>query len=141
MCCCSLGVRTSAATRLFDAASDCPDYCVITIRRRHEGARIALRMSFFPYGVAARRARSSSSTRRLTGGLFEYGDFRAVALQGVAENIRPGRRLCASAVETRFEALRVDTTPLVVRAPQDQAKARGRLRGAGIGRARHRQLV
>ena len=38
MYCCSLGVRTSAATGLFDAASDWPDYCVITIRRRHERA-------------------------------------------------------------------------------------------------------
>ena len=39
MCCCSLGVRTSAATGLFNAASDWADSCVITIRRQGERER------------------------------------------------------------------------------------------------------
>ena len=34
--CCSPGVRTSAATGLFNAASDWADSCVITIRRQRE---------------------------------------------------------------------------------------------------------
>ena len=37
--CCSLGVRTSAATGLFNAASDRADSCVITIRRQRERGR------------------------------------------------------------------------------------------------------
>src|SRR4030088_355492 len=37
MSCCSLGVRTSAATGLFNAASDWAACCVITIRRQRNG--------------------------------------------------------------------------------------------------------
>jgi hypothetical protein len=37
--CCSLGARTSAATALFNAASDWADSCVITIRRQRERGR------------------------------------------------------------------------------------------------------
>src|SRR5258705_12720175 len=37
MSCCSLGVRTSAATGLLNAASDWAACCVITIRRQRNG--------------------------------------------------------------------------------------------------------
>ena len=41
MSCCSLGVRTFAATGLFNPASDWADSCVITIKRQHErGGRL-----------------------------------------------------------------------------------------------------
>ena len=48
----------------------------------------------------------SSSTRRLTGGLFEYHDLGAVALKGFAENVQAWQALGAGAAESRFEALR-----------------------------------
>jgi class 3 adenylate cyclase len=57
----------------------------------------------------------SSSTRRLTGGLFEYRDLGAVALRGFAESVPAWQVLGASAAESRFEALRATTTPLVGR--------------------------
>ena len=57
----------------------------------------------------------SSRTRRLTGGLFEYRDLGTVALKGFAEAIQAWQALGASAAESRFEALRARTTPLVGR--------------------------
>ena len=57
----------------------------------------------------------SSSTRRLTGGLFDYRDLGAVALKGFAETVPAWQVLGASAAESRFEALRASTTPLVGR--------------------------
>jgi class 3 adenylate cyclase/tetratricopeptide (TPR) repeat protein len=57
----------------------------------------------------------SSSTRRLTGGLFEYRDLGIVALKGFAEAIQAWQALGASAADSRFEALRARTTPLVNR--------------------------
>jgi class 3 adenylate cyclase/tetratricopeptide (TPR) repeat protein len=57
----------------------------------------------------------SSSTRRLTGGLFDYRDLGAVALKGFAENVPAWQVLGASSAESRFEALRASTTPLVGR--------------------------
>jgi class 3 adenylate cyclase/predicted ATPase len=57
----------------------------------------------------------SSSTRRLTGGLFDYRDLGAVSLKGFAENVPTWQVLGASAAESRFEALRASTTPLVGR--------------------------
>jgi class 3 adenylate cyclase len=57
----------------------------------------------------------SSSTRMLTGGLFDYRDLGAVALKGFAENVHVWQALGASATESRFEALRASTTPLVGR--------------------------
>jgi len=58
----------------------------------------------------------SSSTRGLTGGLFEYRDLGAVALKGFAENVPAWRVLGAGATESRFEALHATpTTPLVGR--------------------------
>jgi hypothetical protein len=57
----------------------------------------------------------ASSTRRLTGGLFEYRDLEAVALKGFAENVPAWQVVGAGAAESRFEALRATTTPLVGR--------------------------
>jgi class 3 adenylate cyclase len=53
-----------------------------------------------------------SSTRRLTGGLFEYRDLGTVALKGFAENVPAWQVLGEGAAESRFEALRATTTPL-----------------------------
>jgi class 3 adenylate cyclase len=56
-----------------------------------------------------------SSTRRLTGGLFEYHDLGCVALKGFADNVAAWQVLRAGTAESRFEALRTTTTPLVGR--------------------------
>jgi class 3 adenylate cyclase/tetratricopeptide (TPR) repeat protein len=60
----------------------------------------------------------SSSTRRLTGGLFDYSDLGTVALKGFAEMVPAWQALGASAAQSRFEALRASTTPLVGRAEE-----------------------
>src|SRR5215813_4153345 len=60
----------------------------------------------------------SSSTRRLTGGFFDYRDIGVVALKGFAETVQAWQALGASAAESRFEALRGSTTPLVGRAEE-----------------------
>jgi class 3 adenylate cyclase/predicted ATPase len=57
----------------------------------------------------------ASSTRAVTGGLFEYRDLGAVALKGFADHVQTWQVLGASAAESRFEALRATTTPLVGR--------------------------
>jgi class 3 adenylate cyclase/predicted ATPase len=57
----------------------------------------------------------ASSTRKVTGGLFEYCDLGTVALKGFAENVPAWQVLGASAAESRFEALRATTTPLIGR--------------------------
>jgi class 3 adenylate cyclase/tetratricopeptide (TPR) repeat protein len=57
----------------------------------------------------------ASSTRRLTGGLFEYRDLGTVALKGFAENVPAWQVLGEGAAESRFEALRATTTPLIGR--------------------------
>jgi predicted ATPase len=57
----------------------------------------------------------ASSTRRLTGGLFEYRDLGAVTLKGFAEDVPAWRVLGAGTAESRFEALRATTTPLIGR--------------------------
>ena len=57
----------------------------------------------------------SSSTRSLTGGLFDYRNLGTVALKGFAEMIPVWQALGASAAESRFKALRASTTPLVGR--------------------------
>jgi class 3 adenylate cyclase/tetratricopeptide (TPR) repeat protein len=75
-----------------------------------------------------------SRTRRLTGGLFEYRDLGTVALKGFAENVRAWQVLGAGSAESRFEALRATSTPLIGRSEEmdllmrrwEQAK-----RGAG----------
>jgi class 3 adenylate cyclase/predicted ATPase len=73
----------------------------------------------------------SSTTRRLTGGLFDYRDLGTVALKGFGEKVPAWQVLCAGAAESRFEALRATGTPLVGRAEEiellmrrwEQAKA------------------
>jgi class 3 adenylate cyclase/predicted ATPase len=58
----------------------------------------------------------SQSTRRLTGGLFEYSDLGRVALKGLAEPLQAWRVTSSSDVQSRFEAQRGATlTPLVGR--------------------------
>jgi class 3 adenylate cyclase len=57
----------------------------------------------------------AASTLKLTGGLFEYRDLEAVALKGFAEQVLATQVLGTSNAESRFEALRVTTTPLVGR--------------------------
>jgi class 3 adenylate cyclase/predicted ATPase len=57
----------------------------------------------------------ASSTRRLTGGLFEYRDLGAVALKGFAEDVPAWQVLGAGTAESRFEALRATSTPLIAR--------------------------
>ena len=57
----------------------------------------------------------SAATRKLTGGLFEYRDLGTLALKGFAENVAAWQVLGASMAESRFEALRAATTPLVGR--------------------------
>src|SRR5260370_27827 len=47
----------------------------------------------------------ASSTRRLTGGLFDYRDLGAVALKGFAEAVPAWQVMGLSAAESRFEAL------------------------------------
>ena len=56
-----------------------------------------------------------SSTHRLTGRLFDYRDLPAIALKGFAESVAAWQVLGEGAEESRFEALRVTTTPLVGR--------------------------
>jgi predicted ATPase len=51
----------------------------------------------------------------LTGGLFDYSDLGTVVLKGFAEMVPAWQVLGASAAESRFEALRTRTTPLVGR--------------------------
>jgi class 3 adenylate cyclase/tetratricopeptide (TPR) repeat protein len=57
----------------------------------------------------------SGITRQLIGGLFEYHALGPVMLKGFAEGTPAWRVVGASAAESRFEALRASTTPLVGR--------------------------
>jgi class 3 adenylate cyclase len=57
----------------------------------------------------------SPSTRRLTGGLFEYRDLGTVKLKGFGDDVQAWQVLGVGAAESRFEALRATTTPLVGR--------------------------
>jgi class 3 adenylate cyclase len=52
------------------------------------------------------------STRRLTGGLFDYADLGAVEIKGLAAPVVASRVLRESGAESRFEALRATGTPL-----------------------------
>jgi hypothetical protein len=91
----------------------------------------------------------SSSTRGLTGGLFDYCDLGRVALKGFAETVPAWQALGASAAESRFEALRASTTPLVGRGEEidllqrrwEQAKGGEGLGRPALGRATHRQVT
>src|SRR5215472_2727871 len=55
------------------------------------------------------------STRRLTGGLFDYADLGAVEIKGLAAPVEGARVLHESAAESRFQALRAARNPLVGR--------------------------
>jgi class 3 adenylate cyclase len=58
----------------------------------------------------------SNSTRRLTGGMFDYRDLGKVTLKGLAETVQAWQVLGASTVESRFEAQHeTNLTPLVGR--------------------------
>jgi class 3 adenylate cyclase/tetratricopeptide (TPR) repeat protein len=57
----------------------------------------------------------AASTRRLTGGLFDYEDLAAVGIKGLATPVAASRVLRESSAESRFEALRAARTPLVGR--------------------------
>ncbi|WP_407179303.1 AAA family ATPase [Bradyrhizobium sp. STM 3562] len=56
-----------------------------------------------------------SSTRRLVGGLFEYLALGSVSITGYFDPVPVWRVIGASAVDSRFEALRVSRTPLLGR--------------------------
>jgi class 3 adenylate cyclase/tetratricopeptide (TPR) repeat protein len=60
----------------------------------------------------------AASTHKLTGGLFEYRDLGAVALKGLGENVPAWLVLGIGAAESRFEALRTATTPLIGRSEE-----------------------
>ncbi len=55
------------------------------------------------------------STRRLVGGLFEYLALGSVSITGFSDPVLVWRVIGASAVDSRFEALRVARTPLLGR--------------------------
>jgi class 3 adenylate cyclase/tetratricopeptide (TPR) repeat protein len=57
----------------------------------------------------------ADSTRKLLGSLFELQDLGGKDLKGIAEPVRAWAALHASSIESRFEALRTATTPLVGR--------------------------
>jgi predicted ATPase/class 3 adenylate cyclase len=57
----------------------------------------------------------ASATQGLIGRLFEYRDLGAVALKGFADEVLAWQVLGTGAAESRFEALRATTTPLIGR--------------------------
>jgi class 3 adenylate cyclase len=57
----------------------------------------------------------AENTRKLLGNLFELQDLGAKDLKGIAEPARTWAALRTSSVESRFEALRTATTPLIGR--------------------------
>src|SRR4029079_7038053 len=57
----------------------------------------------------------ADSTRKLLGNLFELHDLGAKEVKGIADQVHAWSALRSSAVESRFEALRGATTPLVGR--------------------------
>jgi class 3 adenylate cyclase len=56
-----------------------------------------------------------TTTRRLLGGLFEYRDLGTIEAKGFANRVHAYEVVRPSMVESRFEALRTVTTPLVGR--------------------------
>ncbi|MFL5003022.1 MAG: AAA family ATPase [Xanthobacteraceae bacterium] len=57
----------------------------------------------------------AETTRRLTGGLFEYRDLGAVKLKGIEAPVGAWAVIAESAIDSRFEALRSKQVPLVGR--------------------------
>jgi class 3 adenylate cyclase len=60
----------------------------------------------------------SGSTRRLVGALFEYRALGSVSVKGLREKVPVWQVTGASAIDSRFEALRSTTTALVGRAEE-----------------------
>ena len=91
----------------------------------------------------------ASSTRRLTGGLFEYRDLGAVALKGFAENVpawqvlwlKRRREPVRGVARDRHAAGRPRRGDRPAAAPLGAGEARRRLRRADLRRARHRQIA
>src|SRR5262249_17542875 len=57
----------------------------------------------------------AQTTRRLVGGLFDYHDLGHLPAEGLAEPMRAWQVIGPSSIESRFQALRAGTTPLVGR--------------------------
>ena len=78
----------------------------------------------------------SQSTRRLTGGMFEYRDLGRVPLKGLAEPTQAWQVLAASTVQSRFEAQHeTSLTPLVGRDEElELLQRRWRQAAGGEGR-------
>jgi class 3 adenylate cyclase len=91
----------------------------------------------------------ADNTRKLIGNLFELGDLGAKKLKGISEPVRARAALRTSTVESRFEALRTATTPLIGRDEEvgllmrlwEEAKAGDGQNRADFGRAGHRQVT
>ena len=78
----------------------------------------------------------SDSTRRLTGGMFEYRDLGEVALKGLSDPVQAWQVTGASAVQSRFEAQHESNlTPLVGREEELELLLR-RWRQAASGEGR-----
>jgi class 3 adenylate cyclase/tetratricopeptide (TPR) repeat protein len=75
----------------------------------------------------------AASTRRLTGGLFDYEDLGVVEIKGLAAPVIASRVLRESGTESRFEALRATRTPLVGR-DEEMALLRRRWQQAKAGK-------
>jgi class 3 adenylate cyclase/tetratricopeptide (TPR) repeat protein len=74
----------------------------------------------------------AASTRRLTGGMFDYEDLGAVEIRGLAAPVVASRVLRESGAESRFEALRAARAPLVGR-DEELALLRRRWQQANAG--------
>ncbi len=78
---------------------------------------------------------AAASTRQLVGNLFDCDDLGRMALNGFSEPVPAWRVLGASGVDSRFEALRVPTTPLIGRDEElELLMRRWRQAGKGDGR-------
>jgi class 3 adenylate cyclase/tetratricopeptide (TPR) repeat protein len=66
-------------------------------------------------GAAPSTIAIDTTSRRLLGGLFEYRDLCAIEAKGFANRVQAYEVVRPSMVESRFEALRTATTPLVGR--------------------------
>ncbi|MGY4474187.1 BTAD domain-containing putative transcriptional regulator [Bradyrhizobium sp. USDA 3364] len=74
------------------------------------------------------------STRQLVGNLFDCHDVGEIALNGVPELVRACRVLGPSGIDSRFEALRAPTTPLIGREEElELLQRRWRLASQGEG--------
>jgi len=78
----------------------------------------------------------ANSTRRLTGGMFEYRDLGRLALKGLADPVQAWVVTSASAIQSRFEARQeTSLTPLVGREEElDLLMRRWRQAASGEGR-------